>query len=309
MARGVRFSQEAREQQLGELDRKSFVRWAEGEYRNQRSKAVMCCSVCRHEWAATVDNLLSGRGCPKCAKQYRYSALEREAQLNDLPSKRFVKWDGQYIDGSSKATMLCLVCSHVWSARASSLVLDKRGCPKCAGQYRYSPQERENQIDSLPNISFYRWVDAYMDSYSKAIVSCHNCTYLWAATVHDLLTHGTGCPACSKSGYKPSKPGTLYALRSWCGNHVKIGISNNYPRRMAELRRHTPFGFVSLATITCDDGAEIRNLELMFQSGFRSSGLVGFHGCTEWLHFDPAIIELMKMLGAEVPDELLSPPL
>ena len=39
-----------------------------GEIKNNRTKVLCKCRVCRHEWEAAPDNLKNGKGCPRCAK-------------------------------------------------------------------------------------------------------------------------------------------------------------------------------------------------------------------------------------------------
>ena len=45
----------------------SFMGW-KGEYKNAHSKALVRCEVDGNEWFASVNGILSGRGCSKCSK-------------------------------------------------------------------------------------------------------------------------------------------------------------------------------------------------------------------------------------------------
>lgn len=290
----VRYSAEDRECHLNSLPGLRFVRWVD-EWRGNFSKAVMMCEK-GHEWSASVNNLLNhSRGCPKCAGRYSYSPFEREKQLNVLPGLKFVRWLNRNKDSRSKATMRCEM-GHEWSATVDCLINSGTGCPKCAGNYKYSAADRVRQLDALPGKSFVCWVSGYRNKNSKALMRCDN-GHEWQAAVDYLVNEGTGCPSCAKSGYDKSKPGTMYAIMNVDGGHIKIGISNNYERRLAELRSATPFEFSTVALVH-GAGHEIRDLEKMFHAEFESSGFIGFDGATEWLKFDTGILSLLRVLGA-----------
>ena len=183
---------------------------------------------------------------------------------------------------------------HLWTATINSILNDSAGCPKCSGKYRYSQNERESQLNDKPHAMFVCWVNEYKNAESRAVMQCDK-GHVWEASVNSLLNGGTGCPSCAKYGFDPAKPGTLYALRSECGRLIKIGISNNFKRRVGELTKRTPFRFNVVERFD-SDGKTIRRLEKAFHVEFESSGLEGFDGATEWLEFTPDILGLMRTL-------------
>lgn len=74
----------------------------------------------------------------------------------------------------------------------------------------------------------------------------------------------------------------MYVLRSECGTFVKVGISNSSERRIAKLRKSTPFDFCVIEKL-CSDGEEARCRERYFKKTHRSAMFRGFDGATEWL--------------------------
>lgn len=56
---------------------------------------------------------------------------------------------------------------------------------------------REQQINSLPNISFVRWLKGYANAKSKAVCICRRDGFEWSASVDDLVNGGKGCPQCA----------------------------------------------------------------------------------------------------------------
>ena len=284
-----------REQQINTLPNITFVHW-DGEYRGARSKAVVRCTVDGHEWSARVSNLLDqGTGCPECSRKtgvdkQRIHAHVREQEINELTGITFIRWDGEYRNNLSKAIVSCAE-DHKWSASVSSLVNKKHGCPECAADKKRKPCcERVAQINELPNVIFVRWEDEYTNCYSKAICRC-SVGHEWCASVSNLLDQGTGCPQCVTSGYNPSKPGTLYALRSECGTMVKIGISNNYERRHRELTKATPFSW-DCTELLHGDGALIASLEKALHGMTEPVEFTEpFHGYTEWRKWTPELVD------------------
>lgn len=284
--------QSVREEQLHALPGKRFICWA-GAYLNSKSKARMICSS-GHTWEATVESLVNSKsGCPKCAKN-RANETSTRLRLESIPGLTFLMWDCGYKNRYSLATIRCDK-GHLSSVAARNL-LRGGGCPICAGNSIKPKETYEHLINSSEKMSFVTWVSGYSNSRSRAEVKC--CLgHTWVAAV-DNLVRGTGCPTCAKHGFNRSKPGTLYALVSNCGGHIKIGISNVYEHRIKTLRRDTPFPFDVIMTHRCVDGSVVLELEAEFHRSFERSGFKGFDGATEWLKFDPKILELMRILGA-----------
>lgn len=90
MFRKIRWTAEERVEQINKLDNILFLSWVDS-YKNCYSKAKVICSLDWHEWSAAVNNLLNGRGCPRCAK-YGFQ-LDKTGYLYALRSEcgRYVK--------------------------------------------------------------------------------------------------------------------------------------------------------------------------------------------------------------------------
>ena len=84
-------------------------------------------------------------------------------KINSGNCMEFVEWESGYKNNRSKALIRCLVdgCNCKWVATPFNLIHTKSGCPKCAGNYRYTEQERIDQINNIKNISFVRWDGFY----------------------------------------------------------------------------------------------------------------------------------------------------
>lgn len=274
-----------------------LVDWAHTSSHDSSGRVTVRCIHDGYTWSASVLNLVfSGSGCPVCKKKRKWTPEERIDQINSKGGIEFLQWIDGYKNGRSRAILRCKVDGHEWSASVSDLVNIGSGCPKCSGLMRKTEYERICDINSLANIRFVCWTDGYKNSYSKAVVRCHNEGHEWTASVNSLVNTKRGCPCCAKSGYDSSKPGYLYALRSECGKHVKIGISNRPRDRHCELKRSTPFDFVVIESIKFD-GKKAAELEKCFHEKYESSGFVGFDGATEWLICTPSLLDELKEVG------------
>lgn len=282
----ARIPAHVREQQINDLPNISFVRW-DCAYTGAFSKAVVRCSVDGFEWAAQVNNLVNnGTGCPQCAGNPRSTAEEIISQINARPGIEFVRWVAGYSNKKSKAICRCYIDGYEWPVQVGVLIAQGTGCPQCSKQRHWAADDRIEQINALPNIEFVRWENGYEGSYSKAVCRCLTDGCEWPAVVNNLVNNGRGCPQCAKSGYNPEALGTLYILRSICGGMIKIGISNNYKRRHAVLKRKTPFNW-SCIELLHGDGATIAEFEKELHS-FTSPAFFDqpFDGYTEWRKWD-----------------------
>lgn len=286
----ARIPAHVREQQINDLPNIRFVRW-DGEYNNKDSKAICRCAVDGFEWSARVHDLTyNGSGCPQCTGNRKWTAQERIDQINSLPNITFLRWVGQYRTRKTSAVCRCDIDGCEWSARVHNLINAGTGCPQCAvirvaGKKRAPSGQRIDQINAMVGVTFVRWLDGeYRNAHSKAVCRC-DAGHEWSAKVGNLL-NGSGCPACAYHGYDQLSSATLYALRSKCGNMVKIGISNNYEQRHSILKRKTPFRF-ECVELCHGDGSLIATLEkvlhdLMTPVKFDRP----FDGSTEWREWD-----------------------
>lgn len=289
-----------REQQINDLPNISFLRW-DGPYRGAVSKAFCRCEIDGYEWSSRAKDLIHNRrGCPQCAGVRRWTADERIVQINAIPNVSFIGWASEgYRNCYSKATVRCSVDGFEWASGVTDL-LNGKGCPQCAGNRRWGEKERIQQINELRNVSFVRWADTYKNQYSKAICRCILDGFEWSASVSHLVTTGTGCPSCAKSGYDQTKAGTLYVLRSVCGTMVKIGISNNYVRRHRELKHGTPFDWACTELIH-GGGSVIAELEKELHSKTEPVQFAEkFDGHTEWRKWAPEIPKLIQEIRCRV---------
>lgn len=293
----------------------AFIRFVE-PYAGSSSKCVLSCR--KHgEWSSTVFVALARTcGCPQCSFERN---IDRRTQgdcslVSELIGRGAIPCgskirrlpDKDSTGRVRKCDYFCYACSvdeystHLLSnGWFKSQIGDlKRGilpC-RCAPNYRWSKKEREHQIHKrLGSLSFIGWESecARPNNGSKIILSCKTHGQ-FVTGMETFINVGTSCPGCAQKGFDQTAEGYVYALRSVCGGYMKVGISNYPEERVSFLAKVTPFGFTQEAEIRFDRGEHARKLERETHNAFMRAGLSGFEGCTEWLRYDPEIIEYIQ---------------
>lgn len=280
----------------------TFVRWTDG-FKNNKSSVTLNCPT-HGDWSTSFINIVAGRRCGKCAiESQRMTVSEVNKRISDsLPANQtLLSPVSEYTGNYSKFNIMC--GTHgVWSASALHLIHSGSGCPSCAkvttANKRRTPVDivvnRMTEILSSRDYSFTGFAGRYENNKSKVNVTC-NVHGVWSTDIATVLANRVGCPSCSKNGFDPSKPATLYVLRSDCGRYFKVGITNKLRRRIVELRRVTPFEFAVVHTINAG-GSTISILEKSFHASFDRATLHTFHGHTEWFNWDDTVLCWIRLL-------------
>lgn len=294
-----RWTADERTMQVNATNKMKFVSWLNG-YNGNDSKANVICNACDYELAASIGSIVNnGSGCPKCYGRKALSSKEWEDRLNESGGGGFIfiDWPDGFNGAHSKARFKCLVDDHEWTADANHVFRKNSGCPECAGNKRYTPEEYEESINKAGSgrFVFVRWAGNTKRAKSKVVCRCISCEHNWSASV-DSLTRTSGCPRCAKYGFQLDKIGYLYALRSECGKYVKVGISNNPSQRHKQLELATPFSFSCIEQFE-GDGTKIAELEKYFHDKYDVAGFTGYDGATEWLVCTPQLLEELRTIG------------
>ena len=171
-----------------------------GEYVKSNEKICVRCKICDHIWYATPSKLLLGRSCPICARKKvgdaRRNSFDKVVQrLKDV--NPYVEILGEYVSTDKPIECRCLKCNYIWKPTISNLYAGK-GCPKCSGCYKRSPEEFVNELHLIsPDIEV---IGTYVNSRTKVKCRCKECGYIWETTPSSLLS-GTGCRNCAVNNW------------------------------------------------------------------------------------------------------------
>lgn len=159
------------------------------------------CNTCGHTWKVSPTNLLSGRGCPECAKETRGERIKKTHKdfLQAIEEKKIqVEALEEYIDSRTPITCRCKVCGKIWEIRPNNL-LRGYGCPDCGLKMRAASRTKEQTTleEELkvvnPDIEV---LESYKGARIPILCKCRTCGYEWKAAPTNLLKD-RGCPQCA----------------------------------------------------------------------------------------------------------------
>lgn len=183
-----------------------------------------------YRWITSANNILSGgHGCPQCAGLAKLSEADARARLDGRPLEMLV-YAGNI---AAKSTFKCLKpeCGRVWQATYANVEHSNRGCPSCAGREAIAESEARARLEGRP-IELVRYGgNATVKSTFRCTKS--GCDFVWNATLRDVHNGRRGCPACSKTGFNPSKPAHFYAYKISTRHEefLGFGVTNTLPVR------------------------------------------------------------------------------
>jgi hypothetical protein len=204
-----------------------------GEYVNSKTPTTFECSH-GHQWSTPFGNInrtKRGSECPICSNA---------KSLTKPTTEEFKEWllkDGrgiilldEYQGAMVKIKFQCKH-GHQWLSEPTGI---KRGCgcPTCAGKIKPSTEEFKEWL--LKDGRGIILLEEYIGSASKTLFQCEK-GHQWHA-LPAFIKRGHGCPKCAKHGFNPSMPAVVYGWTR--DNYLKVGITNDLVRRLAEHRLH-----------------------------------------------------------------------
>ncbi len=156
-----------------------------GEYHGAHASTLFECAE-GHSWLARPNNILHGKNCPHCARQF---PLDKET-VNERIAYRGIVMLGDYTNNATKALFQCSE-GHTWEASPGN-ILAGTGCPECAGN---QPHTKETVNARIADRGI-RMIDEYVNNHSKATFECEEC-HTWVTSPAGVLS-GTGCPTCAE---------------------------------------------------------------------------------------------------------------
>lgn len=180
-----------------------------GVYTNNKTKIEFQCLIdgCLHKWLARPDNILSGYGCPECAKRKISAARIKthEEFVEEVAIKNpGVKVLGKYVSDNTKIEFQCNNpgCGHRWFATPDKIIHALTGCPECAksNSAKKRSKTHKNFVNEVqrknPNIEV---VGEYAGVKTKIEFKCRVCGHTWLATPDSIVNGNSGCPICAQS--------------------------------------------------------------------------------------------------------------
>ena len=173
-----------------------------GKYINDSSKILHKCRVdgCGYEWYARPNNILHGRGCPKCGGTIKKTHEEYVDELNIKNNN--IEVIEKYINADTPILHLCKIDGYKWFSTPNN-ILRGQGCPKCGILSRVQKQKKthEEYVTHVAKINKdIKVVGLYVNTHTKILHRClnDNCNNEWLVEPSSILS-GHGCPQCNTS--------------------------------------------------------------------------------------------------------------
>ena len=158
------------------------------EYEHQKVKALFQCSQ-GHTWKAVPNNVLFGKGCPKCGSISAASKkrLTVDAVRNRLAG-RGIDLVGEYVNSQTKTQFKCNE-GHTWETTSGS-VMGGKGCPHCSGNV---PLTKEIVNDRIAERGI-TLLGEYGGAHTNTLFQCSE-GHTWDARSGNIM-QGKNCPHC-----------------------------------------------------------------------------------------------------------------
>lgn len=203
------------------------------DYVSSHLKVVITCPA-HGDWEQTPSNHLRGKGCFKCrneilSKTRRKSLCAFIKEANEKYNNTYTYLNAVYKNTDTKVIITCSV--HGDFEQTPYNHLKGIGCPSCKNEKlrKMYSMGLAKFISTANNIHDHKYIyknTNYINSETNISIICPCHGEFEQLPMHHLK--GSGCPACSKSGFDPSKPAYLYYLKITTQDIVvyKIGITN-----------------------------------------------------------------------------------
>lgn len=134
------------------------------EYINNKTKIKVKHSLCGYEYDVRPDNLLSGKGCPKCAGNQKRTTKEFKELVKTTTLGKY-EFIGAYINNRTKVTIRHKDCGKSFLMTPDKFISGSR-CPHCRGSIG---ECMVRQYLSSKNIDFYEQYIFSDCSYKKPL--------------------------------------------------------------------------------------------------------------------------------------------
>jgi hypothetical protein len=168
------------------------------EYTGRKKKVCIICPIHGEFWQR-ADSHLTGMGCPKCSKKYKYTSDEFIKESKKVHGNKYDYSKAQYEGGRKKLCIICPEHGEFWKLPYEHL--NGKGCPKCVNKKLTNAKSTTEEFIKRAkkvhgNKYDYSKVD-YLKAHSKVCIICPEHGKFWQTPNSHLK--GSGCPKCGKT--------------------------------------------------------------------------------------------------------------
>jgi hypothetical protein len=196
------------------------------EYVNNKTDVEIFCKD-HGSFLQSPNMHLRGHGCPDCNKS---KMLTTDSFIDKAINIHGDRYDYSRVKYISSQTPILIVCKqHGAFPQRPSSHLSGRNCPVCSDT-KLSTSEFIDRSRDVHGDTYDYSLSNYVNAKTDVVIVCKK----HGSFLQNPSTHlkGSDCPDCAVTGYKTSKPGTLYYVRFDLPELTlwKIGITNRTVR-------------------------------------------------------------------------------
>lgn len=175
------------------------------QYINAKTKVTIICPM-HGEFLQRPDKHQQGRGCPKCALEYKSNLFKSNTtefieKARKIHGSKYDYSKVEYNKVSKKVEIICPIHGSFWQTPKGHL--DGNGCIKCAHDKMHNARTKDvNIFIKEANIVHNNKYDyskvEYYNAHKEVCIICPQHGEFWQ-TPHSHLNKKSGCPICSQS--------------------------------------------------------------------------------------------------------------
>jgi len=177
-----------------------------GKYINAHTKLLVlhnCSDIMNHCYNVKPNNLLSGKGCPRCASNLRREEYAKTTKQfkNEVYGQVGEEYKvlGKYFNAKTKIKFKHMECNYEFNMTPDSFINKKSRCPKCYRNFKKTTEEFKKELFKVHG-DRYILLEEYINGKTKLKFKDEICGDEWS-TYPDSILQGHGCPKCA--GNKP----------------------------------------------------------------------------------------------------------
>lgn len=269
------------------------------EYEKNDKPVCIICPIHGEFWQRPEVHVVKKCGCPECAGTKKKTTKEFILEAKAVHGAKYDYSKVEYKRCDKKVAIICPEHGEFWQTPLKHVV-QKCGCPECGRlkQARSKTISHEKWVETLkkrhPDIEI---LGRIVDASTPVQCECRICNHRWRVVPYSLKS-GSGCPECADSGFKNSKESCVYLLvdDTELPTCIKVGVTNDFDRRLKEIVSRTPFPVHVLKVFPFEAGCATSQLEQFAHTVFadRNCHFEGFDGCTEWFWYSHEIVDFLE---------------
>lgn len=167
-------------------------------YIDAKTKIKHKCLIDGYEWDAKPNNILSGKGCPKCGGTMKKTHEEYIKELSVI--NPYILVIGTYTTATTPILHKCVKHNIEWNVSPEN-ARKGYGCVECVKEVMHNKltKTHEKYVYELkvinPNIEV---LEEYIDSHTPILHRCLTHNYEWLIRPSNALSY-EGCPKCANN--------------------------------------------------------------------------------------------------------------